>query len=358
MIDLSKESTKDSASPDDKVVTMTDVAKAAGVGVATVDRVINRRARVRPETAKKVLAAAEALGFVRTGLIKDRINDNTAGHRLGFLLQKTSEFYNELGQALSDATQTQTLSLGRCVVSFLDDLTPTSVVKALMSLSKKVDAIALVAADHPLISQAISDLRLRGIPTFALVSDLSSQDCAGFVSVDHRMMGRSAAWTMSQQLPAKSKIGLMIGSHRYLCQEQAEIGFRSYLREHAPQVHLLETLTNLEDHRLAENATLELLKQHPDLAGLYVAGSGIEGVVNALKEHPSTTTRPLTICHDLTPFSRAALINGQISMVLSHPNDWMATKLIDAMCTAIKQPQQHSRYQVLLPHVTYTAANV
>ena len=55
---------------------------------------------------------------------------------------------------------------------------------------------------------------------------------------------------------------------------------------------------------------------------------------------------------------QSELINGQIFMVLSHPNDWMATKLIDAMCTAIKQPQQHSRYQVLLPHVTYTAANV
>ena len=40
---------------------MLDVARAAGVGVATVDRVINRRAAVRPQTAQRVLEAAEQL---------------------------------------------------------------------------------------------------------------------------------------------------------------------------------------------------------------------------------------------------------------------------------------------------------
>lgn len=44
-------------------VTMTAIAQAAGVGVATVDRVLNRRAPVRNVTEQKVLAAARYLGY-------------------------------------------------------------------------------------------------------------------------------------------------------------------------------------------------------------------------------------------------------------------------------------------------------
>ena len=39
-----------------------DVAKLAGVGIATVDRVINERGSVSPETARRILDAAKKLG--------------------------------------------------------------------------------------------------------------------------------------------------------------------------------------------------------------------------------------------------------------------------------------------------------
>ena len=44
--------------------TIYDVAGLAGVSIATVSRVINGTARVRPATADKVINAIEALGFV------------------------------------------------------------------------------------------------------------------------------------------------------------------------------------------------------------------------------------------------------------------------------------------------------
>ena len=44
-------------------ITMSAIAAAAGVGIATVDRVLNRRAPVRAQTEQKVLAAAHRLGY-------------------------------------------------------------------------------------------------------------------------------------------------------------------------------------------------------------------------------------------------------------------------------------------------------
>lgn len=46
------------------MVTIEDVAKAAGVSVATVSRVINSSSRARPETAQKVLKAIKQLNYV------------------------------------------------------------------------------------------------------------------------------------------------------------------------------------------------------------------------------------------------------------------------------------------------------
>jgi len=48
-----------------KRATVHDVARTAGVSLATVDRVLNARPGVRPETAEKVEAAIKALDFRR-----------------------------------------------------------------------------------------------------------------------------------------------------------------------------------------------------------------------------------------------------------------------------------------------------
>ncbi|MFM2054417.1 MAG: hypothetical protein RL456_2454 [Pseudomonadota bacterium] len=345
---------------------MHDVAREAGVGVATVDRILNRRAHVRPETAQRVLAAAERLGFRRAGLLRHRIDDARAP-RLGFLLQQArTPFYRDLARALVQACADEPAAAatpppGRtpgAVVEHLDELTPQRVVDRLERLAAQVDAVALVAADHPQVNQAIDRLAAAGKPVFALVSDLSADGCAGHVGLDNRRVGRTAAWAVSRLARGPGKVGLILGSHRYLCQEQCEISFRSHLREHAPGFGRLETLVSLEEPPLAQIATLELLDRHPDLVGLYVAGGGIEGVIEALRAEAGRHGRIVTVCHDLTEVTRQALIDGTVDLVISHPLDWMAARLVATMRRAVQGGRGTEPVQVVVPFVTHTAASV
>ena len=342
---------------DKLIVTMLEVARAAGVGVATVDRVINRRATVRPETAQRVLEAAERLGFRRAGLIRRRLLQDSGPPRLGFLLQsRRTPFYRRLATELACAARQAEVPM-EVQIEHLDDLTPRHVASRLVRLSGRVDAVALVAADHPTVNEAIASVvTQQQLPVFAFVSDLSSEALAGYVGVDNRQMGRMAAWVLSRLCPARSKVALLLGSHRYLCQEQCEISFRSYLREVAPTFQVLETLVSLEDTRLAQNATLELLHQHPDLAGIYVAGGGIEGVIDALRE--TSQPRPVTVCHDLSDITRQALLDGTVTSVLSHPLSAMAARLCEVMRQTVQARRITHRLQVLLPFEFHTAANV
>ena len=48
----------------DKTVTLEDVARAAGVGKGTVDRVLHNRGRVAEKTRERVLACIEELKYL------------------------------------------------------------------------------------------------------------------------------------------------------------------------------------------------------------------------------------------------------------------------------------------------------
>src|SRR3712207_1309211 len=87
--------------------TIADLAREAGVSVATVDRVLNGRHPVREDTARRVLAAAEEIGFHATSLLKQRVHVDAPQRTFGFVLQKESHhFYQALATALADAVRT------------------------------------------------------------------------------------------------------------------------------------------------------------------------------------------------------------------------------------------------------------
>ena len=84
--------------------TIADLARSAGVSVATVDRVLNGRHPVRRETAQRVYEAATELRFHATGLIRRRLAEDMPQVRVGFLLQKPRQaFYQAFERELRAA---------------------------------------------------------------------------------------------------------------------------------------------------------------------------------------------------------------------------------------------------------------
>jgi LacI family transcriptional regulator len=338
--------------------TIADLARAANVSISTVDRVLNGRDPVRRPTADRVLKAAEEIGFYATGAIKQRLRTEKPERTLGFILQKRSTpFYRLLGDALAGATTTSTAIRGHPVIDYLEEITPATVSDRLLKLGKRTDAVALVAADHPHVTEAIDQLKTSQVPVFALISDLTAAGRTGFIGLDSRKVGRTAAWMMANFCKRPGDIGIFVGSHRFLCQELCEMSFRSYFRENAPEFQLLEPFTSLEDASLAHESTLDLLRRKPDLVGLYVAGGGIEGVMEALREEDSFR-RVETIGHELTDLTRAGLIDGVVKLILSHPIKLIAQAVVDAMAQAIEGSRRETASQIFLPFDVYTPENV
>ncbi len=337
--------------------TITDLAAQAGVSVATVDRVLNRRLPVRQDTAIRVVQAAEAIGYHATGLLKRRLTE-VPRRSFGFLLQKRHDiFYQSFGAELVAATKGFEAVDGKAVLEFVDELVPARIAARIRDLADRVEAMAIVAVDHPTVNEAVEDVVARGKAVFTLLSDITSPARSCCLAVDSRKAGRTAAWTISKLAKQPGKVGILLGSHRYLSQEISEISFRSYMREHAPAFQAMEPIINLDDERIAYEAVVDMLASNPDLAGIYVSGGGQEGLVRALREERGKR-HVVAVCNELTPSTRAALIDGTIDMALRTPIEAMAGRAVALMAGAHGGALGEIPAQVLFPAEIYISENV
>ncbi len=338
-------------------VTIADVARAAAVSVATVDRVMNKRHAVREATAKRVFEAATQIGYHAANVIGARLQQDLPMYRVGILLQRPHQsFYQALARTLEQQAQLQTECRLLVEIEFLDSQVPSQVAQRLRSLGQRVQAVAIATINHASITAVVEELKVRGVPVFSLLSDMAYGVRAGYVGVDNRKAGRLAAWLISKMTKKTSgKVALFVGSHRFLGHEMRELGFRTYFREHAPEFEVIDTLLNLEELTLTHEATIDLLARYPDLIGFYVAGGGMEGAIAALREEHKSG-QLIVACNELTPDSRDALLDETITMVISTPLVQLAQELYTQMVNALEGKNYNS--QNLLAFEIYTSENL
>lgn len=341
--------------------TMAAVAEAAGVSVATVDRVLNSRLPVRGNTALRVMEAAQRIGYHASDLMRQRLlgAGKAPARTLGFILQINHDpFYAALAEALQQAALAQTRWHCQVVVRVVDALRPQALVEAMHELAAQADGIGVVAGDHPQVNQAVAALHAQGCPTVALLSDISSPLRAGHVGLDHRKTGRTAAWAISRLSRQAGEVGVFVGSHRFIGHELTEMSLRSYLRELAPDFHVLDAVVNREDEDLAYEATLALVDRHPDLVGLYLPSGGVPGVIRALRELRDHDHHIVTVASELSPLHAEALHEGLIDVIIGTPKAAVAEAAVSLLCEALDaQGQPWSPRTVYPPFELYTPEN-
>lgn len=338
--------------------TISDLARVSGFSVATVDRVLNGRLPVREETARRVYEAATGIGYHAAGLIAQRMRKELPEYRLGFLLQKPEDhFYREFGRELAHAVAQSRQFTGVAAIEYAESQAPDEIVGRLRRLGAKARAVAVVGPDHPTLTVVVEELKARGVPVFSLLSDFATGVREGYVGLNNRKAGRTAAWMIAKCARRPGKVAIFVGSHRFHGHELREIGFRAFFREHAPQFTVLDTLVNLETRQITHDTMVDLLAAHPDLVGVYVAGGGMEGAISALRE---TTPHEgfVAICNEITPQTRAALADGVLTMVIATPLQAMCRELVALMVHSIEQGAANAPGQTFLPFDVYLPENI
>ena len=338
--------------------TIRDVAQFAKLSVSTVNRALHEPVKVREDTIRIVLEAAEAVGFYGISSIRESLKSTRPKVSIGvLLLQRSRALYKTLGQAIESAATVVRDHEIQLRIVHLDELSPQNVSDGLHNLAETSDVIGVVAVEHPIVSAAIEALAEKNIKTFALISQLTARCNVGYVGLDAWKVGRTAGWAFDNICKTPGKIGILVGNHRYRCQETNESGFRSYFREHARGFELLEARTTFETANIARDVTEGLLEQHPDLIGLYVSGGGITGAGAALRES-GRAKEIVTVAYDLTEVTRAGLLDGTIDFLISHPLQMLAHEAIAAMIRTFDGGPDFPPQSISLPFEIYTPENL
>ena len=338
--------------------TINDLAAAAGVSVATVDRVLNGRLKVREATARRVYEAAQKIGYHAASLIGQRIQSDLPVMRFGFVLHKERQaFYQAFASEIQAAVRNAPGIRGEAIIEFATSQSPADFSRLMLGMRGRVDAVAATAVTHHEVTEAVAQLKQDGTPCFALLNDFAQGIRQNYVGMNNLKVGRIAAAMMATAVHRPGKLAVFVGGYRWHGHELRETGFRSFVREMAPQFSVLDTLVNLETRQLTYEATLDLLQRHPDLRGIYLAGGGMEGAIAALREarHPGEVA---LVVNELTPESRAAVLDRYVVLVISTPLAALCRDLMGLMTAAVRQGGSEILGQHFLQPEIYIAETV
>ncbi len=297
-------------------ITIQDVAREAGVSVATVDRVLNHRPGVRAATVQRVEAAADKLAYQ-----PDRLAARLArarDYRFCFVLPTgTNTFMQNLKTEVEGAAQRLAVERVRIYLRLVDVFDGQALAEELESLGDDFDGVAVVALDHPAVREAINGLVEAGVKVVTLVSDAPGSKRAHYVGIDNTAAGRTAAMLLGRFVGARSgKVGLIAGSLALRDHVERQFGFEQVMAREFPHLQVLPVREGRDDYEKVEEVTQTLLAETPDMVGIYNVGAGNRGIVSAL-EAARRVDEVVFIAHDLTPFTRKQLVRGWIDAVIN-----------------------------------------
>ncbi|WP_299503947.1 LacI family DNA-binding transcriptional regulator [Cypionkella sp.] len=303
-----------------KRATLQDVSELAGVGTATVDRVINERGNVSNDVRQRVLQAAREMGL-RRSLPEShhrmvRINVILARPELPLIGRMGIEF-----RRLSDRMD-HSVAIYRTT---LEDESPAAVAQAL--LRSDCDVVVVYAQDHPTIRAAIADLAGRGKPVITMISDLPGSARLAYAGTDHLKSGRSAGYFLSRMAPAGPVI-VLCNHLGFQSRIDRLRGLTDYLTAHAPGFPVVQIVEGGDDAVRSEARLKDAFRSHTDTVAIYNVGAGNRGVVAAIQAE-LLRHRPVFIGHELTSFTWESLRSGVMTLTIDQSPELQAQFALD-----------------------------
>ncbi|MEM6931954.1 MAG: LacI family DNA-binding transcriptional regulator [Pseudomonadota bacterium] len=296
--------------------TVHDIAREAGVSLATVDRVINARPGVREKTVAKVQEAIGRLGYVRDTYAANLARKKE--YRFGYVLPEgPSAFVDALRDAIQEADASQLMdrtALTTIQVPFHD---PHAIVAALRPLAGSgLDGVALMVPETPQVRDAVARMKDAGLAIVAMVSDLPNTRRDHFIGVNSVAAGRTAGLLMGRFTLGEGEILVVSNSLRSRDSLERRLGFDQVLAHDFPKLRALPSIEALDNVDRMTGIIESAFADRPALAGIYSMESGNAVVVDAMRRCRRRQDL-VVIAHELTPVTREGLFTGDVSAVIT-----------------------------------------
>ena len=261
--------------PDRRAVTLTDVARLAGVSVATASKALNGRSQVRAETRARVVEAAERLAFSPNALAQSLLAGRTG--TVGLLTSDLEgRFSIPILLGAEDAFGADRTSVFLCDARG-DAIREQHHVRAL--LSRRVDGLIVVGAradPRPSLGRSLP------VPVVYAYSPSQDPDDLSLVT-DNVGGGRLAVEHLIAR--GRRRIAHITGDVTYGVTTERAVGATAALQAAGLALAGGDVLFGEWSEAWGRGATRMLLERAPDLDAIFAGSDQIaRGVLDALHE--------------------------------------------------------------------------
>ncbi|MFI2261880.1 LacI family DNA-binding transcriptional regulator [Streptomyces tubercidicus] len=314
------------------MTTMADVARRAGVSVATVSHVLNGTRPVRPGTRAAVLGAIDDLGYTHNTLARSLVTSRTRS--IGLAVSAISNpYFTEILQGVEAGALAAGYSL--LIADPHDDPRHERTVVQLLH-ERRVDGVIVAPSAEP--SEMVEYLARRSVPTVfldRLVGDAYDQVCAENTGPVRQLVEHLADL-------GHTRIGLVAGLPGLSTTAERVEGYREGLRARGlPFAPALLAGGNSEAAG-AQAATRQLLATDKPPTAIVTANNAMTiGALRALRELGREVPRDTALaCFD--DFSWAELFTPRLTAI-AQPSKDIGAAAVRLLLERLAEPDRPPR---------------
>lgn len=329
--------------------TTKDIAKAAGVSLATVDRVINNRGGVRLSTIEMVTAAIEKLNYVRD--ISAANLARSKEYKFLFLLpDHDDELIEMIHMSINEANSAMVHERTTASILRVPANNPHRIAQEIDGLSaENVDGVAIMAPETAQVRDAISRLDSRGIAVVALISNQPNAQNTYFVGINNEAAGRTAGQLLARFIGEKQGIVLVI-TETMQSRDSLErrLGFDAILAKYAPRLRVYPSMETYADPARTAKIVAAALHSNREIVGIYLMSHDISETMRAI-EAQGMPHKYVIVGHELTKDTRTRLVDGTIDAVITQDVDHLvrsSIRVLKARITHVSTPASQERIRI------------
>lgn len=320
-----------------QTITIYDVAREAGVSMATVSRVVNGNPNVKPSTRKKVSEVIDRLDYRPNAVARGLASKKTT--TVGVIIPNvTNLFFSSLARGIDDIASMYKYNI---ILANSDENSEKELQVFNTLLSKQVDGIIYMGHN---ISEAMKKEVQRTSTPVVFAGTILLEDDFFMVNIDYREVAKEV---VSDLLERKNRVALVTGPNEYVINRSyRNVGLLDALKAHG--LDLDEDLLFQKTYTYKDGE--KIVDQMLDVGATAAFVSQDEvavGILNALQDRGIRVPQDFEIVASnnspITQYVRPELTSIQFPL---YDVGAVAMRLL----TKIMNKEEVDEKQIILPH--------
>lgn len=259
-----------------------DIARESGVSIGTVDRALHNKIGINALTRARVLSMAEAMGY-RPNLAARHLKSPKSFRVAVHLPREIALFWDSLRGGILEAAAPYEPVLHVEFVSY-PRMGEGDVPLFKSALERGVNGLIIAPGDPGALAPWFRKAAKQSVPVVCVVTDAPGTERLTSVSADSFTVGAVAGELLSRFLPSGGEVAFFTGWLGTQDHADKLRGFEANLRPEPAAVSLAAVVEAHDEVRLGHRRTLNLLKAHPALRGIYVSTVNSLPVLDAVRQ--------------------------------------------------------------------------